>query len=266
MASLRFRRPDLRVQFQVTKRCEGSAVEHSGLHSPGQYEASGLRAGSACGTGIASAGVGGAPSRALPYELHVRARTDLTQGAVNIFFGNTGKIGVVYQVYAADGQSGPWTYTVAPDTELADLWNLTSNGQTDYHLSVFGPNAFLRVFKGSIAPGKADITSNIVYDTRSNGVTLGIHNRTRTELEGSVFDDYRRKALEFRLPPNGEQSEFFLLERSYGWYDFKITTPSDPSFQHRLAGHLETGRDSMSDPAIGTVQPQASHNQTVTSP
>jgi phospholipase C len=206
------------------------------------------------------------PSRALPYELHVRARTDLTQGAVNIFFGNTGKIGVVYQVYAADGQSGPWTYTVAPDTELADLWNLTSNGQTDYHLSVFGPNAFLRVFKGSIAPGKADITRNIVYDTRSNGVTLGIHNRTRTELEGSVFDDYRRKALEFRLPPNGEQSEFFLLERSYGWYDFKITTPSDPSFQHRLAGHLETGRDSMSDPAIGTVQPQASHNQTVTSP
>jgi phospholipase C len=57
------------------------------------------------------------------------------------------------------------------------------------------------------------------------------------------------------------------LERSYGWYDFRITTGSDSSFQHRLAGHLETGRDSMSDPAIGTVQPlaQARHNQTVTS-
>src|SRR6202051_4772213 len=31
------------------------------------------------------------PSRALPYELHVRARTDLESGAVHIFFGNTGK-------------------------------------------------------------------------------------------------------------------------------------------------------------------------------
>ena len=52
-------------------------------------------------------------------------------------------------------------------------------------------------------------------------------------------------------------SEFWPLDRSHGWYDFRITTPSDSSFQHRLAGHLETGRDSMSDPAIGTVHPQA---------
>jgi phospholipase C len=206
------------------------------------------------------------PSRALPYELHVRARADLANGALNIFFGNTGKIGAVYQVYSAEGQSGPWTYTVAPDTELSDSWNLKSNGQTDYHLSVFGPNSFLRVFSGSIAGGKADIGSNIIYDVPGNGVLLGLHNRTRSEWKVSVFDFYTQKALEFRLQPNGELNEFWPLERSYGWYDFKITTPSDPSFQHRLAGHLETGRDSMSDPAIGTVQAQAQarQNQAVT--
>ena len=58
--------------------------------------------------------------------------------------------------------------------------------------------------------------------------------------------------------------------------DFSITSfarrcrkpaPGPEFFEHRLAGHLETGHDSMSDPAIGTVQPlaQARHNQTVTS-
>jgi phospholipase C len=200
------------------------------------------------------------PARALPYELHVRARTDRTDRAVNIYFGNTGKVAAVYQVYSADGQSGPWTYTVAPDTELSDSWNLGSNGETDYHLSVFGPNAFLRVFKGSIAKGKANLGSSITYDIDSNGVLLGIRNHTETASTVSVFDLYTHKRVEFKLEADGELSEFWSLDRSYGWYDFRITTRSDPSFQHLLAGHLETGRHSMTDPAIGTVDPQEQAN------
>ena len=39
-----------------------------------------------------------------------------------------------------------------------------------------------------------------------------------------------------------------------------IRTRSDSSFENRLAGHLETGRDSMSDPAIGTVHPKVETN------
>jgi phospholipase C len=191
------------------------------------------------------------PARALPYELHVRASADHPAGAVNIYFGNSGKIAAVYQVYSADGRSGPWTYTVAPDTELSDSWNLRSEGQTDYDLSVFGPNAFLRIFKGSIASGKANLASSLTYDIQSHGVILGIHNRTRTASEVKVFDHYAHKTIKFTLEPNGELSEFWSLDSSYGWYDFTITTSSDPRFQHRLAGHLETGWDSMSDPAIG---------------
>ena len=208
------------------------------------------------------------PSRALPYELHFRARTDLESGTVRIFFGNSGKVAAVYQVYSADGQSGPWTYTVAPDTELSDSWNLTSDGQTDYHLSVFGPNAFLRVFKGSIASGKANIASSIIYDIHSNGVVLGTHNRSEAAFRVSLLDNYTHQRKEFTLEADEERSEFWSLERSYGWYDFRITTGSDSSFQHRLAGHLETGRDSMSDPAIGTVHPpeQASLSRMATSP
>jgi phospholipase C len=193
------------------------------------------------------------PSRALPYELHVRAAMDLAHGEVKIYFRNSGKVAAVYQVYSGDGQSGPWTFTVAPGTELANTWNLTSNGQTDYDLSVFGPNAFLRLFKGSIAGGKANIATSIMYDIDSNGVILGIDNRSGTVSNVSVFDRYTNKSIEHTLKQNGELSEFWPLERSHGWYDFAITTSADSSFQRRLAGHLETGRDSMSDPAIGTV-------------
>jgi phospholipase C len=191
------------------------------------------------------------PSRALPYELRVHAATDLAHGTVKIVFGNSGKVAAVYQVYSGDAQSGPWTYTVAPGTELLDTWDLTSSGQTDYDLSVFGPNAFLRVFKGSIASRKANIASSIIYEIHSNGVILGIANRSGTIRNISVLDSYTKKTIEYTLKPNGELSEFWPLEGSHGWYDFAITTSADSSFLQRLAGHLETGRDSMSDPAIG---------------
>jgi phospholipase C len=35
------------------------------------------------------------------------------------------------------------------------------------------------------------------------------------------------------------------------WYDFIITSDSDSAFQRRIAGHVETGRHSVSDPGLG---------------
>jgi phospholipase C len=206
------------------------------------------------------------PARAVPYELHVRATADFSSGGVTIHFGNSGKVAAVYQVYSGDGANGPWTYTVAPDTELSDRWSLTANGQTEYDLSVFGPNAFLRVFKGSISgSGKANLRSSVTYDTRNNGVLLGIDNHGDAVFKMRVFNSYTNEVTEHTLKPNGELSEFWSLHSSYGWYAFTITTDSDPSFQQRLAGHLETGHASMTDPAIATAQPQqASVNQVAT--
>jgi phospholipase C len=41
------------------------------------------------------------------------------------------------------------------------------------------------------------------------------------------------------------------LSSSYGWYDLTITVDSDPTFCQQIAGHVETGRDSVSDPLLG---------------
>ena len=43
------------------------------------------------------------------------------------------------------------------------------------------------------------------------------------------------------------------LERSHGWYDLSVATDEDHAFLRRLAGHVETGRPSSSDPAIATT-------------
>ena len=36
----------------------------------------------------------------------------------------------------------------------------------------------------------------------------------------------------------------------HGWYDLSVTSDQDDAFLRRLAGHVETGRPSTSDPAI----------------
>jgi len=37
----------------------------------------------------------------------------------------------------------------------------------------------------------------------------------------------------------------------HGWYDFSVTIGGNPGYQQRFAGRVETGRWSISDPAMG---------------
>jgi phospholipase C len=203
------------------------------------------------------------PARPVPYELHVRAHADLAAGEVKIYFGNTGKAAAVYQVYSGDGQTEPRTYTVGPNAEIFDTWSITGSGQDGYDLSVFGPNGFLRVFKGS---DQANFEGIAIYDVHKYGVVLEIQNRGGTFSRVRVSDYYTRKATEHELRPDETIREFWPLEESHGWYDFTIETESDIGFQRRLAGHLETGYDSMSDPAFGAAKhpEQAESSQTRT--
>jgi phospholipase C len=36
-----------------------------------------------------------------------------------------------------------------------------------------------------------------------------------------------------------------------GWYDITVTVHGNSSYLRRLAGHVETGKPSISDPALG---------------
>jgi phospholipase C len=41
------------------------------------------------------------------------------------------------------------------------------------------------------------------------------------------------------------------LRATHGWYDFDVTRDGDPTWRVRLAGRMDDGQPSMSDPAIG---------------
>jgi phospholipase C len=190
------------------------------------------------------------PARALPYELHVDAEAR-SRGPVQLRFRNTGMATAVFHVRASDGLTGPWTYTVGVGDEVSDHFG--NSGATAYDLSVYGPNGFLRSFTGSFAHGGASLSIKHIYDTESEGIALVIQNQGRSAERIQIAEAYSGKTSTHRLEPHGTFTYFAQLRKSFGWYDIIVQTDSDASFLRRLAGHVETGRDSMSDPAIGAA-------------
>ena len=185
------------------------------------------------------------PARALPYELHVDG--EVNASGVQLFIRNTGNAAAVFQVRSGDGQTGPWTYTVGAGDEASD--NLAATGAS-YDLSVSGPNGFLRTFLGSLAADSAKLTVKTSYDGTSGGIALVIQNHGSSAETVSVFDAYSGKTQTRVLPAKGSATFVSPLEESFGWYDFSVKVGSDPGFLRQLAGHVETGRPSVSDPAI----------------
>lgn len=43
------------------------------------------------------------------------------------------------------------------------------------------------------------------------------------------------------------------VHNNNGWYDLTVTTDTDAGFRWQLAGHVENGRSTTSDPAMGKI-------------
>ena len=56
------------------------------------------------------------------------------------------------------------------------------------------------------------------------------------------------------LRPGTAAHSVWDLRGSDHWYDLTVTLADDPTFIQRLAGHVETGRPSRTDPAIGRMR------------
>ena len=191
------------------------------------------------------------PARPVPYELHVVAAADVAAGQVSLRFANTGDAAAVFHVRSADA-TGPWTYTVGSHDAVRDTWNFRARGETAYDLSVYGPNGFFRSVKGSLADrGRANVVVEALYDPDDNAIILDIRNRGGRLRDLHITDAYSGERTVHVVEPGAAVVRRFRLERSFGWYDFTLHTDTDPAFEQRIAGHLETGNDSMSDPQLG---------------
>jgi phospholipase C len=188
------------------------------------------------------------PARALPYKLNVVAKVDLVRSTVSLKFFNTGAATAVFQVRSANTADPVRSYTVEPGKKLTGTWNVASS----YALSVYGPNGFVRYFNGSIGPGSAALDVKARYEAEDRGaIELNITNASGNNATVTVLDAYTGRKVTRLIRPEGEFEHERSLQQFHGWYDLIVTVAEDPTFKYRVAGHVETRRDSFSDPALG---------------
>ncbi|MFF8774279.1 phosphocholine-specific phospholipase C [Kitasatospora sp. NPDC015120] len=186
-------------------------------------------------------------ARALPYDLEAHAL--VRDGELRLSFSNHGRAGAAFHVTSHTGDYGPWTYTVEPDRELTDTWRPA--GAYDFH--VHGPAGFLREFAGNPAQGRpeVEVTARHRTDEEDGCLALRLTNRTGAAVRLTLHDAYRDQDDTVELAAGEQILHRLDCRDSHRWYDATITSDLDPAFRRRLAGHVETGRPSTSDPAFG---------------
>lgn len=191
------------------------------------------------------------PARAVPYTINTTASADLATKKVAITFINTGAQTAVFQVRSASPRQAPRSYTVSPNRMLRERRGFEPVGDASYELSVYGPNGFYRLYRGGARESTApNLVSFVAYDISSNGVMLSVKNIAAQSAMVHIENVYSGDAFTQEIASGDNFSTFVSVANYAGWYDLVVTVESDSAFQQQLAGHLETGKASTTDPAI----------------
>ncbi|EUC12203.1 phosphocholine-specific phospholipase C [Paraburkholderia hospita] len=195
-------------------------------------------------------------SRALPYEIHVNARVDAVSGTLWLEMINAGPAGVALSSYdLAIGTNRPRRYALASCTRLSERCGHVPPAATRYHLSVHGPNGFLRLFAGDVASVRdlahANPEIRASNDRKNNALCLTLINRGNAVCEFSVSSNaYRADSpVKFSVRAGHTVDTLWSVSASGNWYDLSVTVDVQPAFLRRLAGRMENGYDLISDPA-----------------
>jgi phospholipase C len=188
------------------------------------------------------------PARALPYAMDAFGSANAAAGSFSITFVNSGAATVVFQVRSGNAADPVRNYTVESGKTLTGTWS----GISSYALSVYGPNGFVRYFNGSVGIGAAALSLSAECGLEGFGsIGWAIANAGAKKATVSVIDAYTGNRVTRQLAAHQSFQDRISLNQFYGWYDLIVTVAEDPTFKYRLAGHVETGRDSYSDPAMG---------------
>ncbi|TWG21025.1 phospholipase C [Actinoplanes teichomyceticus] len=175
------------------------------------------------------------PARALPYTLHADARR--TAAGLAVELRNTGRAAAVFGVRPSGAD--PLSFTVAPGKRLTGTFPA---GDVEVH----GPNGFYRHFRRTAGSPAVEVRAR--YDERHDTVLLEIRNTGSTRVEATVADRYTGHAATLALRPGTARTSQVEVARTHGWYDVTVTAGETVA---RYAGHLENGRDSITDPGMG---------------
>ncbi|MDN8156645.1 DUF756 domain-containing protein, partial [Acinetobacter baumannii] len=149
----------------------------------------------------------------------------------------------------------PKRYIVEPNKTLDDEWDALNDNLGRYDLWVLGPNGYHRHFKGDaqrIIDSGVKPEIRVCYDIANGDVYVELMNEGTKDTILTVKPcAYRQDApLQLTVKAGQVVKQHWSLADVGHWYDFEVTSESDPYYYRRFAGRVETGEDSFSDPAM----------------
>jgi len=96
---------------------------------------------------------------------------------------------------------------------------------------------------------------DVRYDSDDYVLIVRVVNQGRVSRRINIESAYDRRSLTEVLARGKVLEKRWSLKSTFGWYDLTMTTDADSYFLRRIAGHLENGEDSVSDPALGGSEP-----------
>jgi phospholipase C len=174
------------------------------------------------------------PARPLPYDL--RADAVIAGGTATITFASHGTAGAVFHVTSS---GAPRDFTVGAGQSITGSWP-ASPGQD---IRVHGPNGFYRELAGT-GPDVTAVPSGA-------SLRLAVANKSAATVRLTLASAYGGERSHLTVSPHSTAP--FTLHTAFdtGWYDLSVTSDANPGYLRRLAGHVETGRPSVSDPVLG---------------
>jgi phospholipase C len=205
------------------------------------------------------------PSCALPYELYAEldpydqnVGVRLNLRVDKLVFGEA-SAGSPFFVCVHGKQHEARNYAVAAGDQLTDSFPQTLFEDGKYDIRVHGPNGFYRGFTGS---RPVPVVFNMDYEFGADEKPTGrllLRTVNTDDAKGykiQVRDNaYGAKPLTRDIGAAGSEDgmpSILLGTRGQsGWYDYSILIAGMDDFEKRYAGRVETGKDSISDPAMG---------------
>jgi phospholipase C len=191
-------------------------------------------------------------ARALPYRPLVRALADETAQSVTLEFGNHGSVGLAYHVRQAQSTQGPWSFTIAAQRSTSYTWNFGDSGSSSaFDLAVYGANGFYRRYAGALGVNATNLSIETEHAMHGHTLRLRIRNAGSRDVQVKVKDVYSGMITTDSVRAGDEVSAEWDLSENHNWYDLIVSVIGDGAFQQHLAGHIENGEDSYTDPAMG---------------
>jgi phospholipase C len=191
-------------------------------------------------------------SRPLPYRVNAFSRADCLTGTIYIKMLNTGVASAHFFIYAnAYRTDGPWQFDVPPGVRLTNYFSIPPPAGGAYDFTCYGPHGFHRRFAGNINANctQPDVTTSV----NSNGdVIVTLENPTAYPVTFTVTNVLQAGvAYIYAVQPGSILTDTLaVIVNDAGWYDFKATLSSDPTFVREFVGQTETAAPEPPPPPV----------------